>query len=44
MKFKYGKSSQEKIKLLTDYVNQSTFCTYSNRLSGSYHTNEIQVW
>lgn len=36
MKFKYGKSSQEKIKLLTDYINQSTFCTYSNRLSGDY--------
>jgi len=36
MKFKFGRSSQEKIKLLTDYVNQSTFCTYSNRLSGDY--------
>ena len=36
MKFKYGKTSQEKIKQLTDYINQSTFCTYSNRLSGDY--------
>ncbi len=36
MKFKYGKSSQEKIKLLIDYINQSSFCTYSNRLSGDY--------
>ena len=36
MKFKYGKSSQEKIKQLTDYINQSSFCTYSNRLSGDY--------
>ena len=36
LKFKYGKSSQEKIKQLTDYVNQSSFCLYSNRLSGDY--------
>ena len=36
LKFKYGKSSQEKIKQLTEYVNQSSFCTYSNRLSGDY--------
>jgi DNA-binding Lrp family transcriptional regulator len=36
LKFKYGKSSQEKIKQLTDYVIQSSFCTYSNRLSGDY--------
>jgi DNA-binding Lrp family transcriptional regulator len=36
LKFTYKKSSQEKIKQLTDYVNQSSFCTYSNRLSGDY--------
>jgi DNA-binding Lrp family transcriptional regulator len=36
LKFSYKKSSQEKIKQLTDYVNQSSFCTYSNRLSGDY--------
>ena len=36
LKFKYGKSSQEKIKQLTDYVNQSSFCLYSNRLNGDY--------
>ncbi|HSF51591.1 MAG TPA: Lrp/AsnC family transcriptional regulator, partial [Nitrososphaeraceae archaeon] len=36
LKFKYGKSSQQKIKQLTDYVNQSSFCLYSNRLSGDY--------
>jgi len=36
IKFKYGKSSQEKIKQLTEYINQSTFCTYSNRLNGDY--------
>ena len=36
MKFKYGKTSQEKIKQLIDYITQSTFCTYSNRLSGDY--------
>ena len=36
LKFKYGKSSQERIKQLTDYVNQSSFCLYANRLSGDY--------
>jgi DNA-binding Lrp family transcriptional regulator len=36
LKFKYNKSSQEKIKQLIDYVNQSSFCTFSNRLSGDY--------
>jgi DNA-binding Lrp family transcriptional regulator len=36
LKFKYGNSSQEKVKQLTDYVNQSSFCLYSNRLSGDY--------
>ena len=36
LKFTYKKSSQEKIKQLTDYVNQSSFCLYSNRLSGDY--------
>ncbi|MGD1834825.1 MAG: GAF domain-containing protein [Nitrososphaeraceae archaeon] len=36
LKFKYSQSSQEKIKQLTEYVNQSSFCTYSNRLSGDY--------
>ncbi|MGI9565629.1 MAG: GAF domain-containing protein [Nitrosopumilus sp.] len=36
LKFKYGKSSQEKIKQLIEYINQSSFCTYSNRLSGDY--------
>jgi len=36
IKFKFGKSAQEKIKLLTEYINQSAFCTYSSRLSGDY--------
>ena len=36
LKFKYNNSSQEKIKQLIEYVNQSSFCTYSNRLSGDY--------
>ena len=36
LKFKYGKSSQEKIKQLTEYINQSSFCTSSNKLSGDY--------
>ena len=36
LKFKYGKTSQEKIKQLTDYVNESSFCTYSSRLSGDF--------
>jgi DNA-binding Lrp family transcriptional regulator len=36
LKFKYNNSSQEKIKQLIGYVNQSSFCTFSNRLSGDY--------
>ena len=36
MKFKYEKSSQEKIRQLTEYVTESSFCTYSNRLTGDY--------
>lgn len=36
LKFKYGKNSQQKIKLLTDYINESSFCTYSSRLTGDF--------
>ena len=36
LKFKYGKNSQEKIKQLTDYINESSFCTYSSRLTGDF--------
>ena len=36
LKFKYNSSSQKKIKLLIDYINQASFCIYSSRLSGDY--------
>ncbi len=36
LKFKYGKNTQEKIKQLTDYINESSFCTYSSRLTGDF--------
>lgn len=36
LKFKYGKNSQEKITQLTDYINESLFCTYSSRLTGDF--------
>ena len=36
LKFKYGKNSQEKIKQLIDYINESSFCTYSSRMTGDF--------
>lgn len=36
LKFKYGKNSQAKIKQLTEYIKESSFCTYSSRLSGDF--------
>ena len=36
LKFKYGKNSEEKINQLTDYINESSFCTYSSRLTGDF--------
>ena len=36
LKFKYTKKTEELIKLLEKYVEESNFCIYSSKLSGDY--------
>ena len=36
LKFKFTESTSELISRLTNYVNESQFCTYSSRLSGDF--------
>lgn len=36
MKFKFTKDTPELINRLTEYVNESHFCTYSSRLNGDF--------
>jgi DNA-binding Lrp family transcriptional regulator len=36
LKFKFTKNTSELIKRLTEYVNESHFCTYSSRLTGDF--------
>ena len=36
LKFKFTKQTSEIIRRLSDYVNESPFCTYSSRLSGDF--------
>ncbi|MGA9229281.1 MAG: GAF domain-containing protein, partial [Nitrosotalea sp.] len=36
VKFKFSKNTNEAIRRLTDYLNESPFCIYSTRLSGDF--------
>ncbi len=37
LKFKFSKNTTEMIKRLTEYVEESTFCTYASRLNGDFN-------
>lgn len=36
LKFKYSKNSEELIKLLKEYVQESSFCIYASKLNGDF--------
>ena len=36
MKFKYSKNTEDLVKLLKEYVQESSFCIYASKLNGDF--------